>query len=305
MRGPESASTAQPTETRAVVLEEKATTPPADPATDTPLPVASATVAPLPTLIPTGTPFFSPPLPGQAARIPILMYHHLAPLGPNPSQTSRDWTVSPDSFTAQLDYLVAQGYHTITFVQLVAFFQGQPLPTHPIILTFDDGWIDDYTVAFPALHARRMIGTFFVPTQYADAGGKTLINWAQVQEMDAAGMEFGGHTINHADLKKVSSEEATRQLQNSKYKMEQKLGHSTIAFAYPFGSYNAETLALVRQSGYRAAVGLCCGYQLRADLLLTLPRIRVSYDDTLQDFIKRLPPADPAKLGWRWVQPGI
>ncbi len=256
-------------------------------------PAASPTPTDSPTPTATATPFLAPPPPGQAERIPILMYHHLALLGNNPSKTQRDWTVSPENFEAQLDYIQSLGYHTVTFAQLVAFFdKSEPLPLHPIILTFDDGWIDDYTVAFPALRRHGMIGTFFVPTVYADAGGKTLLNWDDIKEMDAAGMEFGSHTLNHANLKEASAEEALRQLQSSKVKMEQKLGHGIIALSYPFGAYNSGVLDLVQKSGYRVGVGLCCSYQIRANLLLTLPRIRISYDDTLEDFGKKLPPSE-------------
>ncbi len=264
-------------------------------ATTTSVPPTATPIVPptsTPTAAPSPTPFITPPPAGQPALIPILMYHHLQVLGPNPTLTLRDWTVAPDNFTAQLDYLKAQGYHTISFAQLVAFLEdGAPLPAQPVMLTFDDGWIEDYTVAFPALRAHGMRGTFFVPTMYADAGGKTLMNWTQILEMDAAGMEFGGHTLNHANLKQVSAAEAVRQLTTSKLKLEQKLGHPTVAFAYPFGAANPAIIALVKQAGYQAAVGLCCGYRLRADSLLLLPRIRIGYDDTLEAFVKQLPPS--------------
>jgi peptidoglycan/xylan/chitin deacetylase (PgdA/CDA1 family) len=243
---------------------------------------------------PSPTPYLAPPSVGQSVTIPILMYHHLESLDLSASLTLRTWTVSPNSFQEQLDYLSAHDYHTITFGQLDEFFErGMPLPVHPVILTFDDAWREDYIVAFPALRERGMVGTFFVPTAYAGAPGGTLLSWAQIGEMDEAGMEFGGHTINHANLRLVSKEEALRQLQSSKSKMEEKLGHPTIAFAYPFGSYNADVVALVREVGYRVGVGLCCGYKLRAEILLTLPRIRISYDDTLLDFVKKLPPDSP------------
>jgi peptidoglycan/xylan/chitin deacetylase (PgdA/CDA1 family) len=219
------------------------------------------------------------------------MYHHLESLAPSASLLLKTWTVSPTSFKSQLDYLAAHDYHTISFSQLDAFFEGgMPLPVHPIILTFDDGWSEDYTVAFPALRERGMRGTFFVPTSYAGAPGGNLLSWEEIGEMDAEGMEFGGHTINHANLEQVGQEEGLRQLEVSKSKMEQKLGHPTIAFAYPFGTYNSQVVKEVRQAGYRMAVGLCCGYKLRADILLTLPRIRISYGDELPDLAKELPP---------------
>lgn len=255
-----------------------------------PLPGSTPTKFPTRTSAPTPTPYVTRPPLGRAAAIPILMYHHIESLDPNASLLLKTWTVSPSNFEAQLDYLVNHNFHTVTFSQLDSFFeQNDRLPTRPVILTFDDGWIDDYNVAFPALRERGMVGTFFVPTSYAGAPGGKLVSWGQIVEMDSAGMELGGHTINHPDLKQVGKEEAVRQLQVSKANMESKLGHLTIAFAYPFGDYDATVVEQVREAGYRVAVGLCCGYNLTADKLLTLPRIRVSYDINLSDFSKMLP----------------
>ncbi|MBI4670561.1 MAG: polysaccharide deacetylase family protein [Chloroflexi bacterium] len=249
-------------------------------------PTRAATATPLPT----PTPFITPPPPGAPVSIPILMYHHLKTLAPNASETLRTWTVSPEQFTAQLDYLQTRGFHTITFRQLAEFFErGAPLPTQPLILTFDDAWIDAYTVAFPELRKRGMVGVFFVPTQYVDAGGELLMNWEQVLEMDRAGMEFGGHTISHADLTKTNLVEARRQLVQGKAITEEKLGHPIVALSYPFGAFNPQIVAEAGAAGYRAAVILCCGYKQQSDLLLMLPRIRISYGDTLDELAKRLP----------------
>lgn len=248
------------------------------------------TPVPTHTPIPTPTAFVTRPAGGEDVLIPILMYHHLELLPANASETLRTWTVAPEQFAAQLDYLQERGFHTITFKQLVEFFdEGAPLPTKPALLTFDDGWIDDYTVAFPELAKRGMVGNFFPPTQYVDAGGKLLMDWDQVLEMDRAGMEFGGHTVSHADLTKINLHEVRRQLTVSKAKMEEKLGHTTYAFSYPFGSFNPKIVAETQAAGYRAGLILCCGYKLNADILLTLPRIRVSYGDTVEEIAHKLP----------------
>ncbi len=250
----------------------------------TPTPVATST----PPVTP--TPFITPPPAGESVTIPILMYHHLKYRAANASQALKTWTVAPDQFAAQLDYFQSCGFHTITFKQLVEFFDaGAPLPTNPILLTFDDGWLDSYTVAFPELKKRGMVGNFFIPTQYADVGGELLVNWDQVLEMDRAGMEFGGHTISHEDLSRITLEEMRRQLRVGKAKMEEKLGHPTYALSYPFGAFNPRVVAETKAAGHRAALILCCGYEQSSDILLTLPRIRISYGDTLQEIGDKLP----------------
>lgn len=257
-------------------------------ATPTQTLTATPTLVPTPAVTP--TPFITAPAAGETVDVPILMYHHLKYREPGDSELLKTWSVAPDQFAAQLDYLQGRGFHTITFKQLVEFFEeGAALPTMPILLTFDDGWLDHYTVAFPELKKRGMVGNFFIPTQYADAGGELLVGWDQVVEMDRAGNEIGGHTINHEDLTTVSLEEMLRQLNNSKAHMEAKLGHPTYALSYPFGAFNARVMEETGLAGYRAAVILCCGYKQSADILLALPRIRVSYEDTIEDIADRLP----------------
>ncbi len=276
--------TAQPSRTPRIVVVTATPSRTPLPPTLTPTPRATATP------VPTATPFITPSAAGEPVEIPILMYHHLKPLGADASQTLRTWTVNPEQFGAQLDYLRARGFNTITFRELVDFFeQGTPLPAHPIILTFDDGWIDAYTVAFPELQKRGMRGVFFVPTNYATAGGELLMDWVQAIEMDRAGMEFGGHSISHEDLTQVNLNEARRQLVEGKAIMEEKLGHPITALSYPFGAYNPRIVAETQAAGYRAAVSLCCGYKQQSDMLYLLPRIRVSYDDSMEEFVARLP----------------
>lgn len=264
------------------------------PETETPeptlTPTSTVTPRPTPTASPSSTPFITPPPRGEAVNVPILMYHHLDALDSNAGEGLRTWTVSPSEFAKQLDYIQLNGFHTISFGQLVDFFQaGLPLPEHPIILTFDDGWMEQYTVAFPELKKRGMIGTFFAPTSYLDAGGKSLFDWDQARQMSQAGMEFGSHTVKHVDLSTVSMDEVRRQLRFSKETMQEELGKPIVALSYPFGVFNSYVLAEVEAAGYRAAVILCCGFKQSADEMLVMPRIRISYDDSLQDIAKRLP----------------
>lgn len=277
----------EPTVTRVPAVTIVVATP-----TQTPVPTRTNTPPPTDTATPaaTATLFITPPAAGETVEIPILMYHHFKYEDASVSAGIRVWSVAPDQFAAQLDFYQAQGFHTITFKQLVDFFDMRTLlPTKPLIITVDDGWIDAYTVAFPELSKRHMVANFFVPTRYANAGGELLVNWDQVIEMDRAGMEFGGHTINHEDLTKVNLDVLQNELRGAKQFMEEKLGHATYALSYPFGSFNPKVMAETEAAGYRAAVILCCGYKQGTDVLFALPRIRVSYDDTLEEIASKLP----------------
>jgi peptidoglycan/xylan/chitin deacetylase (PgdA/CDA1 family) len=253
--------------------------------TRTPSATPIVTVTPLPS----ATPFITPPAESDSAEIPILMYHNLKVLDASADDTLRTWTVNPEDFVAQLDYIKARGFHTVTLPQLVNFFKGgAPLPTHPIVLTFDDAWSEHYTLAFPELQKRGMVGVFFVPTSYAQVGGK-LLNWAQVVQMDRGGMDIESHTINHLDLTKINRDDVRHQLVDAKKILEQKLGHPLIGLSYPYGAFNPQVVTATENAGYKAAVILCCGSKQRGDMMLELPRIRVAYEDTLQDLMKRLP----------------
>lgn len=248
------------------------------------------TVAPTsaPTTVPTATPFITPPVGGQPAIVPILMYHHLTDLPDNASQLQRDWTVAPKNFETQMDWLAERGYHTVTMGQLAAHLKRNAvLPMKPIVISFDDGWSDDYAVAFPILKRHNFTGTFYVYTNALDHN--QFLTWAQVEEMSAAGMDFQAHTLSHPHLRKLSPEEAMIQVSDSKAILEKRLGKPVTSFAYPFGEYNTAVIDIVKRAGFDSAVTIAAGYKQRADEAYTLHRIRISYPDTLQDMIKRLP----------------
>jgi peptidoglycan/xylan/chitin deacetylase (PgdA/CDA1 family) len=222
--------------------------------------------------------------------LPILMYHHIQQLAPDASATWRSLTVTPADFETQMAYLAGQGYHTITFAELLAYVtQGRPLPSSPIIISFDDAWADQYTVAYPVLRRHCLRGTFFVPTGWAGVLSKAM-TWAQIEEMSAGGMEFGSHTVNHPLMAKTAPKEALWQLQESKAVLEKHLGRPVVAYAHPFGNYNAQTLELLSQAGYRVAVTIASGVMQDPARMLTLYRTSVTYGMSLQTFAAQLRP---------------
>jgi peptidoglycan/xylan/chitin deacetylase (PgdA/CDA1 family) len=254
-------------------------------------PIATPTIV-LPTTtltrIPTATPFITPPANNQPAIVPILMYHHLADLPSHATELEQTWTVAPKNFEAQMAWLSQRGFHTITMAQLVAHLKDrQPLPSHPIIISFDDGWAEQYSIAFPILKRYGFIGTFFVYTNPLDR--QPYLTWAQLQEMALARMDIQAHSLSHPHLRALPVEAAYKEIAESKAILEKRLGKPVIAFNYPFGEYNASVIEMVRRAGFESAVTLASGYKQRADELFTLHRIRISYNDSLDDLIKRLP----------------
>ncbi len=134
-------------------------------------------------------------------RVPILMYHHIAPfVSAYPSSNYfRRWVVPPESFSLQMDYLKIHNYHTITFNQFFdAMYYGGPLPSKPIILTFDDGDADQYQYAYPILWAHHFSAMFYIITGWV--GQADSMTWSQLGEMLVHGMQIGSHTVHHYDL---------------------------------------------------------------------------------------------------------
>jgi peptidoglycan/xylan/chitin deacetylase (PgdA/CDA1 family) len=236
------------------------------------------------------TPFITAPAPNEAALVPILMYHHLKDLPANASELELTWTVAPKNFQAQIEWLAQKSYHAITMADLNAHLkQRAPLPSKPIVISFDDGWEDGYTVAFPTLKKHHFIGTFFPYTQPLGYSKLTL-TWEQIREMSAAGMDFQGHTLTHPHLTQLTPDNAAREIAEAKKTLETRLNKSVVTFAYPFGEYNSVVLELVKRAGFESAVTIDPGYRQRVDRIYQLQRIRISYKETLDDLQKKLPP---------------
>ncbi len=236
------------------------------------------TVLPTATLTPSSTP--TPlPTPDGAARVlkvPILMYHYISEPPPGSDRYRRDLSVSPDLFRAQLVTLREQGYTSITLSQLLyALQQGAPLPEKPIVLTFDDGYRDNYTNAFPIMKEEGFVGTFFVITDLVEERNNDYVTWEQLVEMRDAGMEIGSHTVNHEELPKLNATRVWQELVISRAMIEQRLGQEVHSIAYPYGKFDEEVAHLAREAGYWIAVTTKQGITHSTENLLTLRRVRV------------------------------
>lgn len=180
-------------------------------------------------------------------RIPILAYHDIAD-----SHPSDKWLyVKPSVFAKQLDWLKDHGYHTIGFESLYDHWYGnKPLPSKPVILTFDDGYRGVYEAALPLLKARGMKATFFLVPGLFDHPG--YLTTSMVRELSDAGMEVESHTYDHAFLTSCSDEQLKHELKDSKDVLE-KITRKPVEFVcYPNGYYNQKVLDEVKKYGYKA-----------------------------------------------------
>lgn len=246
-------------------------------------------------------PILPPLIPvSRTLTMPILMYHHITN-SPTHDLLDRSLTVTPSVFGHQLDYLKQQGYHTITFNQLFdSLYYNGPLPSKPMILTFDDGYDDAYTFAYPILQKHGDTGIFYIIT--GKVGWKGQATWDHLREMLANGMQMGSHTITHRDIGDVwllSHQQAQQELQQSRQDMQTQLGVGIQQFCYPAGGpfhhgtpvVQRAIMALLQQDGYIGAttdpppVGMTQESQ-KPFLLL---RVRVDGRESLQAFSKSIP----------------
>jgi peptidoglycan/xylan/chitin deacetylase (PgdA/CDA1 family) len=186
-----------------------------------------------------------------------------------------------------MDYLSDSHYQTIGLGDLADYwFSGKPLPVKPIILTFDDGYDDNYTYAYAILRRHEFMGTFFVLTDAVGNAG--YLTWEQIVVMDRHGMDIESHGRTHDDLAASSKEWATWQIAGSRNILEAKLGHQIRFYCYPSGRYTAETIAILKANGYVSAVSTAYGATHDKASLFNLTRVRVSGSDSLQEFIVKV-----------------
>ncbi len=224
----------------------------------------------VPTLIP------PPGAPLSSVTVPVLTYHRVAPVS---ATGLLDLKVDPANFLAELSALHDAGYHPITQAQLFhALYAHGALPPKPIIISVDDGYVDDVTRILPALQRFHMIATFFVITgRMAEPGFLTA---DQIRQLDRAGMDVGDHTAHHVDLRLLTPSELQAETAGSRRVLERVLGHPVYFFAYPFGDYNADVLAAVRTAGFTMAYTTADGTTESAAAPLTMPRIHVGRSET-------------------------
>ena len=162
-------------------------------------------------------------------------------------------SVTPTLFTEQMELLHAEGGHPITMAMLIsAMTNHTPLPPHPVVLTFDDGYADFAGVAEHILAVYHFVATDYVVSGFLTRPG--FMNAGMLKEMDAAGMVIGSHTVNHVDLAQLPLPVARAQVDGGKAALEAVLGHPVLDFAYPYGGFTAAVVQLVQQAGFRDAV---------------------------------------------------
>lgn len=195
------------------------------------------------------------PLPTDAARVhvPILTYHYVDDTPPPAGPYAEGLTVRTNDFVAEMDYLIENDYQTVSLADVYLAMAGQKaLPVNPVVLTFDDGGLDNYEVAFPILSERGLTATFFVITGRVGAEGQ--MDWDELREMAAQGMSVQSHTVSHPDLRGVSTSKLRSELVDSRQAIAEAIGEPSYVLSYPSGAYDTGVIEAVGAAGYVMAV---------------------------------------------------
>lgn len=205
--------------------------------------------------------------------IPVLMYHHI-----NPHRGDMV-TVTPDVFEGQMRHLNESGYRTLTLDELVSYIAGKMvLKQKAVVVTFDDGWLDNFIYAFPAIKRHNINTSIFIVTDWvhnsaSDASqsvtvpahkeskslikesraGEVILGWDHIRTMQNSGLvNFYSHTRSHARCAGLSGQELLNELGESKLALENHLGGPCPYLCWPYGEFNDTALRVAGNIGYKA-----------------------------------------------------
>jgi peptidoglycan/xylan/chitin deacetylase (PgdA/CDA1 family) len=211
---------------------------------------------------------------GASVNVPVLLYHYIRVVRNACDSLGMSLSVTPTTFNQQLTLLQVAGYHVISLDTLMAaVLQHGRLPSHPVVLTFDDGYADFLTAAVPILLAHQMTATDFVVPGFL--GRASYMTAQQVLAAQSEGMTVGAHTMHHVALAHVSTATAQGEIAGSRTFLQSLLGVPVNDFAYPYGDFNGSVELLVSRAGFRDGFTTISGVRQSAPLRFALPRLRV------------------------------
>jgi len=220
--------------------------------------------------------------------VSILAYHEVDPL------PARGWAVPTEEFRDQMDFLAAAGYHVISIADFYDYLVGKrdSLPSDPVVITVDDGWLCAYTDIGPILEKHQFPWSLYVYPAIVGQGSHSL-NWSQIKELADDGVDVEGHTMTHAHLSHRSHADLNDseyvswlhgELAASKSTIEEKTGRPVRFLAYPYGEHDAAIEQEAAEDGYAIGLTSEVGVNTRSTNPLRLKRFPITSDTTLEQF---------------------
>ena len=233
-------------------------------------------------------------------RVPILMYHSISDDRENEGHPYYHINTSPAVFAEQMRFISDNDYSVVDLKDLEnCFDHNNELAAKCVVITFDDGYRDFYTKAFPILHEYNFPATVFLPTEFIGnkkkkLTGKEHLTWSQVSELSDQGISFGSHTVTHPELISLRDEDLEYEIKQSKETIEEKLGKSIDTFSYPFKfpednkTFIINLRNLLQKHGYHTGVSTRIGTTSKGDDIYSMKRIPVNSDDDILFFKAKL-----------------
>ena len=214
--------------------------------------------------------------------VPVLEYHSITYQKGNPI------CIPLKKFNEQMKYLKDNGYYTISLTNLYGYLMNNtPIPKKSVVLTFDDGYENNYTDMFPVLKKYNFRATIFVITGNVDKYRKFLKS-KQLLEMDKNGVDIESHTLNHDNLALIFKDKQLKTVIQSKKYLEKLLNKQITFFAYPYGGYNKSAIASLKQTGYKMAFTTKDGWSSRQNGILSLHRVWIGPFDSPKVFKNKI-----------------
>lgn len=240
------------------------------------------------------TPTSTAPPTQEGNRGPIVLMYHGTTVG----RPSSQYSIEARLFKQHVAYLADNGWQTRLIKDLAC---PELLTPKTVIITFDDGYADNFEGALLPLVDHNMQATWFITTdcigKYANWMGSNrpetrMLDKQQLREMADQGMEIGSHTCSHPDLGSLTYTEQLEQVRASKEMLESLLDNSVLSFAYPYGRYNTESVKALRKTGYQFACSVRSGWSLKGSDFLAIRRVTVFSEDSTSILSRKLAFAD-------------
>lgn len=214
--------------------------------------------------------------------VPVLMYHSISDKGDNP------YIIPVKQFKEEMEYLKDNGYTTINLEDLYLYINNKiKLGPKTVVITFDDGYEDNFINAYPILKECGFKATIFVVTSYLDKG-TLFLNTKDLNLLQSGGVDIESHTYNHDYLSKLTYEEQLKSLKKSKEEIEKKLNKKVNFLAYPFGAFNEDTIKAAKESGYKLAFTINGGWVDSGANAYKLNRVYVGPNTKIEEFEERI-----------------
>ncbi|MBD2578570.1 glycosyltransferase [Oscillatoria sp. FACHB-1406] len=235
------------------------------------------------------------PAPVTTEKLPVLMYHRVAPTG---SAATARWRVTPEVFEEQLRYLRDAGFYSVSWEAWQAAADARrALPGRAIAITFDDGYQDFFEYAWPLLKKYGFTATVFIVAERAGDSNRwdsaygedlPLMGWSEIRQLREQGVIFGSHSATHQPLTALSVAEVVKEAARSRTIISRELGEAINTFAYPYGDFDPVVEHLIGACGYTFGLSCRSGACRFQDSLLAIPRIEVMGSDSFQEFVAKI-----------------